>query len=337
MERLGITCLRDEGPWLLDWIAHHQAAGITHFLIASHDLSDGSGALLDALADAGHITHLPFTPKGPRPPQWQALKLFAKHDLYRAAEQALFFDVDEYLVVSDGGNISNLLPDDADAMPLRWHLFGHSGRSQWEDTPVTDRFTRAAPDFVAVPTANHFKTLHRPSAFDGLGVHRPKGKQARWVDTFAKPMPSRFMEGQSFIQLLGHLTLPERAWLNHYSVRSIEEFVLKAARGLPNHTEKPVDAGYWALRNFNTQEDLRIEPMQEATRAARSALAEFNPLHDACVSYHRGVLEKLKRRKEVVDLMWQLELMQTSTPPRFGKLRDHARLIQGIGQEVSDG
>jgi len=49
MRVLCVTCIRDEGPYILDWLAHHRTLGITDFLVFSNDCSDGSDQLLDAL------------------------------------------------------------------------------------------------------------------------------------------------------------------------------------------------------------------------------------------------------------------------------------------------
>ena len=51
-----LACLRDEGVYLLDWIAHHKALGVEHFFLYSNDNTDGSDDLLAALARAREIT-----------------------------------------------------------------------------------------------------------------------------------------------------------------------------------------------------------------------------------------------------------------------------------------
>lgn len=320
---------------MLDWIAHHLAAGFDHFLIASHDCTDGTDALLNALSAAGIVTHIPFSPDKSASVQWQAMKLLSRHKHYKTADIALFFDVDEYLVL-DGLQISDLVGD-ADAVPLRWHLFGHSGLSTWDDSPVTKRFTHAAPDGISLPLAHFFKTLHSPSAFRELGIHRPKGKDATWVSASGQHLPPAFAAQQSRINLFGVPHHDERAWLNHYSVRSIEEFVLKSARGLPNHMEKRVTTGYWAERNFNTVQDLRIQPMCAAAQSARQSLDAFNALHEACVTHHRAALTALKAKKPVVDLMWQLELLAGSTPPTRSQLNAHIGRLKSLASEDQNG
>ncbi|MFT6169838.1 MAG: hypothetical protein ACJAR9_001962 [Celeribacter sp.] len=311
------------------------SAGFTHFLIASHDCSDGTDMLLDALQDANLVTHIPFDPEGDASVQWQAMKRLSRHKRYKSADIALFFDVDEYLVL-DGLPMGDLIGD-ADAVPLRWHLFGHSGHSTFDDSPVSKRFTQAAPDGINLPLAHFFKTLHRPAAFRELGIHRPKGKEARWITASGKRLPPAFAAQQSRINLFGVPHEGERAWLNHYSVRSIEEFVLKSARGLPNHMDKPIAAGYWAERNFNTVEDLRIAPMQKAAQAARDTLAAFDPLHDACVAHHRAALTALKSKRSVIEVMWQLELLAGSTPPTSSQLSDHISRLKSLVSEDPNG
>lgn len=52
--REGATCIvstmKNEGPFILEWIAHHRAIGVDDFLIYTNDCTDGTDRLLDALA-----------------------------------------------------------------------------------------------------------------------------------------------------------------------------------------------------------------------------------------------------------------------------------------------
>ena len=57
---LAVTCMRDEGPYAAEWIAHLLAVGVDHVLAYSHDCADGT----DRLAASGAVTHVPFTPEG---------------------------------------------------------------------------------------------------------------------------------------------------------------------------------------------------------------------------------------------------------------------------------
>ncbi len=97
MSIVGITCQRDDGAYLVEWLAHHLAAGFDRMLVLSHDCCDGSDELLQALSADPRIAHLPFEPRGKKSVQWQALKLARHHPWVDAADWVLFFDCDEFI------------------------------------------------------------------------------------------------------------------------------------------------------------------------------------------------------------------------------------------------
>ena len=57
MRITAVTCVKNEGPFLLEWIAFNRLVGVTDFLFYSNDCSDGTDTLLDALGDCG-VVHL---------------------------------------------------------------------------------------------------------------------------------------------------------------------------------------------------------------------------------------------------------------------------------------
>lgn len=44
--RLMITSMRDEAPFIPEWIAYHRLIGFTDFLIYSNDCADGTLSLI---------------------------------------------------------------------------------------------------------------------------------------------------------------------------------------------------------------------------------------------------------------------------------------------------
>ncbi len=52
-----LSSMKDEGPFILEFVAHHLVLGFDAIHIASNDCSDGTDLLLDALAAGGAITH----------------------------------------------------------------------------------------------------------------------------------------------------------------------------------------------------------------------------------------------------------------------------------------
>jgi hypothetical protein len=86
MRALIVTCVRNEAPLLLEWIAYHQAIGFTDFLLYSNDCDDGTDALLDRLAQMGVIAHVPNHAGGKKAVQWRALSRARQHPLTNLAD-----------------------------------------------------------------------------------------------------------------------------------------------------------------------------------------------------------------------------------------------------------
>ena len=71
-----VTAMKNEGPYILDWIAHHLSIGFEHFFVATNDCDDGTDRILDRLAELGHVTHVPNPKMMKRNQgQWQVMTL----------------------------------------------------------------------------------------------------------------------------------------------------------------------------------------------------------------------------------------------------------------------
>ncbi|HSF91360.1 MAG TPA: glycosyltransferase family 2 protein, partial [Paracoccaceae bacterium] len=57
--------MKNEGPFIPEWVAYHRAIGFTDIIICSNDSTDGTTELLDALDAGGYIKHFKNeVPKG---------------------------------------------------------------------------------------------------------------------------------------------------------------------------------------------------------------------------------------------------------------------------------
>lgn len=336
---LAVTTMRNEGPFVLEWVAHHLALGVSRFLVFTNDCDDGTDVLLDALAGLGVVDHVRQDGvKGSV--QWQALKAAKDHSSYADADWVSVMDCDELISLrSDLAGIPEMIAatEDPDAILMPWRFFGHSGHLRYEDAPVTERFRMAAPlDLMFPAAARFFKTLYRPNGpFSRPGVHRPKTRSKfletiRWVGPSGHALPEDFARDDEKI-----LTpiLPQKddiVRLNHYSLRSLEDFMVKRARGLPNRKSKPLDATYWAERNFNVVEDARIERHSAGTRAKLDELlghAKVRAAHDGCVERHRAKIVELLADPEERHMFSRLALLQGSDVPSPETAKSLLRLI----------
>lgn len=103
MKITAVLTVRDEGAFLLEWLAHHRVIGFTDFLVFSNDCTDGTDAMLDRLQDMGQLTHVrnpgPYEDGGI---QWTALKMADKHPLTRDADWLMCLDIDEFVNIHIG-------------------------------------------------------------------------------------------------------------------------------------------------------------------------------------------------------------------------------------------
>ena len=58
MKITAVTTQKNEGAFLLEWIAYHKIIGFTDIVILSNDCEDGSDEMLDHLSKSGEIIHL---------------------------------------------------------------------------------------------------------------------------------------------------------------------------------------------------------------------------------------------------------------------------------------
>lgn len=307
---LAFTCVRNEGPFLLEWIAYLRLIGVTDFCFFSNDCDDGSDALLDVLAGHGVVKHIRQTAPQGKSVQWQALQHAAKDSMLAGFDWAMFVDVDEFPMIHVGqhrlADAIATLPDDTDAIAMPWRLFGAAGQVQFQDSPVTAQFLRSAPPELYHPIAGRYiKTLFRPARFQKPGVHRPKrlpeGPLPVWVDGSGARLPADFSARESQIALPTLTPGRQVIELNHYSLRSVHSFIVKTARGLANRQVKNIDLSYWIERNFNTVQNMAITLWSQrlATEiAALRDLAGVDALHGQACDWHRKQFADLVRTQD---------------------------------------
>ncbi|WP_099823245.1 glycosyltransferase family 2 protein [Oceaniglobus indicus] len=337
MSRIAIvTTMRNEAPHLLEWIAHHRAAGVDDFLVFSNDCSDGTDTMLDLLGGAGVVHHIRNPVPDGRTPQWSALRLAARHPVHAAADWIAVMDCDEFINLrAPGGGLPGLIDRcAADAIVLPWRLFGHGGHAMPPDQATRRAFRRAiAPDALYPPLSRFFKTLYRRAAFAKPGVHRPKpgDRTVRWVDGSGRALPDGFASAANRIMLWGDPLATGLVQLNHYSLRSAGDFLLKQARGLPNHTDKAIDLTYWIERNFNTVEDRSIDAMAAATDAEFDrllALPGVAAAQKAARTTARARIDAMLESPDTAALFGRLLLAADSVPPDDATARRLVALYQ---------
>jgi hypothetical protein len=330
MKYLMITSMRNEAPYILEWLAYHSSIGVDGFLVYSNDCNDGTDAMLDRLDALGVLTHVRNDKITQAGVQWSALKRADKHPMRTEAEWILFADADEFVNVKAGaGHLDDLLAacPDATAFALMWQMFGNDGRIEIEDLPVIDQFTKCARFPCYVPlTSSMFKTLFKnDGSYEKLGVHRPKKRVERdiskiqWVNGSGHALGPHYVDQASFTY--GPVGGIDLVCLNHYSVKSAKAFLAKTQRGLPNRSDKKIDLSYWVDRNFNQVDNVSIQRKADDTKAVMAEwLADdaLRLLHKTGLKWHQDCAEATLEDIEGMRLFARIvSLTRTDLEPRI--------------------
>lgn len=347
MTHLAILCVRNEGAFVLEWLAHHQAVGFDDFLVFSNNCQDGTDAMLDRLQALGHLTHVrndgPYDGGGI---QFTALKAAAKMAQVKDADWILPLDIDEFVNIHTGDHtlkaLLSALPE-ATAITLTWRLFGTAGQVRYADTPVTETFTRCAPAVLHWPwRAAMFKTLYlNDGTYRKPGVHRPRAPRqerleaARWFDGSGRPLPEPFKTKRIFSDFgQDNFGLVQ---LNHYPLGALESYVLKAERGRAVHAGDTLSLDYFTERNFNTDTDDSVNRLAKPRAAKLRALTEdaaLAELHQNAVAWRKTRFEELLAQEPYRALFGRLLMTPPSQPLTAAQARfliRHAQLAHAGG------
>jgi hypothetical protein len=312
--------MKNESPFILEWIAYHRIVGFKSIVIASNDCEDGTDRLLDALALEGVISHRRNFVAADQDPQWVFLSELNDHPSYRRAEWVLALDADEMLRIDVGsGHVEDLIAvsPSADAIVVLWKTFGDSNIKFWDGGLVLEQFTRCEAKIDEWNRCH--KTLFRNCAkFDGIDAHYPMLAQSADLDD-VKVCNARgeFYEKDFFFgdeTRLSGLRTDKSRWtwenvrVNHYPYKTPDLFALKRYRGdnVPGRGPSKYDnkSPYaWLGRKNDAVDDsasrwlpaLRqeMELLRESRRireAETAALADFAALRDRVLAGERAAV-----------------------------------------------
>lgn len=306
-----IATARNEGPYLLEWLAYHRAIGVQATFLYSNDNDDGSDRLLGALARAGAVHWMRSEVAAGGNAQGKAYghALGVRPDVldYR---WAAVIDIDEYLMFdpllfrSAPEFLRVHEADPCDAIALNWVVHSSNGEARWRDGLIADRF----PHLVSGVGA-HIKTICRPRQFIHSKPHHPltfRGLPANF--RAANLAPHLSVEGTKELSLSAHPT-DELAWISHYFYKSSEEFLWKWSRNRGDHAtlRHPTNAVLTAdfVRNFMQQFEVRVParagPLQCAPGWAEE-LAALKALPGVAAAFEAVKAAYAERMRTIVPM-----------------------------------
>lgn len=320
------SAVKNEAPFLLEWIAYHRAIGFDRFLIVSNDSDDGTTELLDALHSHGIVHHIHHSVGPDESPQGKAALAANASGVISDGDWVIWLDADEFLNIHAGaGKVDDLIAamGDAQGMVIPWRIFGDSGNAMFPGRFISPDFTRAAErednanklvktfyrhqgDRVRLSAiTNHRPHLHNPKAYritdfkdaGGQPLDREHRPNRRWL---------KGVEGKA------NFSIPETnyrwdfAQINHYMLRTREMFDLKAyrGRGYVNIVKgKPVHRSrhtpeFYSRNNKNEAEDRSI--LRHVTETERE-LSLLMASDEVRIAHESGLCRTAERLRAMAD------------------------------------
>jgi hypothetical protein len=324
--RVIVGCMKNEAPYIVEWIAHHRAIGFDTFLIYTNGCTDGTDAILKRLDAMGVVHHRDNDDWSGQSPQQFALDAALEEDVIKRAEWIAHIDVDEFVNVRCGnGTLDDFFAATPGAtnVAMTWRLFGHGGVKKLADRPVIEQFTACAPKFCPKPhTAWGFKTMFRNiGAYGKLSCHRPnkldddKAGQVMWVNGNGAVTTREMLKNgwRSSQKSIGYDLLQ----LNHYALRSAESYLIKRQRGRALHVDRSIGLNYWIRMDWCDYTDVTIQRNLPRVQAEMARLFEddaLRELHEAGFAWHQAKAAELHAEPEFQDLYQQaltIELNET--------------------------
>ena len=284
-----LAAARNEGPYLLEWLAYHQAAGFEHFFLYTNDNWDGSDTLLAVLAQHGVLTLVHNQAGTHCGPQYKAyshaltlLPQILDYSWTAVIDLDEFFGYDSNVFGGVDDYLGWQMTQPVDAVALCWLVFVGLRSDRWVDEATLTRFVKREVHVNA-----HVKSIFRPGLFWHSQAHYPQS-------VLEMPFIFRSEGGglhhhpgeQKRLPAFSEQPTAQLAWINHYFLRSAPEALWKLARGHGDWkgqvAARHLEMARFICRSFVTLADkgdlvedrriLRCAPGREAKLAALRGL-----------------------------------------------------------------
>lgn len=250
---LGICAIvKNEGAYIHEWLTFHRAVGAERFTLYDNGSTDNT------LAEIARFEHpvdvISWPGQAQQVPAYRDMLAHRSH----YAEWVAFIDVDEFLLPTGHESVRDVLAS-YDDMPgvstlyVHWLFFGSCGAKHADAAPVTQRFTRRAPDDFG------------PNRYGKSIVRMRSG--AALINPHMIGTPSAMLTPLGWLVEVndnGRQERPEhsRLALAHYFTKSEAEWTERRARGRPalplDHPDAIRGLDQFRTHDRNDVEDRRV-------------------------------------------------------------------------------
>ena len=209
-----VSIMKNEAPYVKEWLDYHLLAGVDHFYIYDHESTDNFKEVLQPYINAGTITYNFFSGEMAQNAAYNdavnKYRFFCKY--------IAFIDADEFIFPQNNKNIVEVVDEilndkkNAGGLGINWRMFGSNNLETADySRGVLERFTRCQENFN-----KHVKTIANP----------------RKIKCFINPHFAVYFEnffsvnekGQPFQGPFNEPPTGDKICINHYYTKSKEEY-----------------------------------------------------------------------------------------------------------------
>jgi hypothetical protein len=218
------SIIRNEGPYLAEWLEYHLLVGVQHFFLYDNDSTDRPRSVLCPYLRDGLVNYTQW----PGIHQQLNVNAFVIQHLRNISFWVAIIDVDEFILPMSNLSIGDTLRhfENVGSVILYWLIYGSNGQINRTSELVMERFVDHVP---FGHRWNHIvKSIINPRLVRSMGSHEVTG----WENP--QNGFSSDCNGTYILHWIPwELRHPRHNCLriNHYWSKSFEEFVLKIERG----------------------------------------------------------------------------------------------------------
>lgn len=233
---------KNEGPYFKEWIDWHQKQGVEKFYIYDNESADCTKEVLAPYIESGLVEYNYWPGKKQQLATYD--DCFERHRL--DARWIAVIDLDEFIVPIKDKSIPDFLHDleQYSSVEINWLVYGSGGAKKKEPGGVMERFRKHSMPEHKLNT--HVKSIVDPRRVCTMvGCHEASRISGRAADSHGNPLKKGFRD---------RVPQQDVIKINHYAIKSYEEFLAKRARGRAR-IDSLRDMGYFERYDLNDIEE----------------------------------------------------------------------------------
>lgn len=233
---------KNEGPYFKEWIDWHQKQGVEKFYIYDNESTDCTKEVLAPYIESGLVEYNYWPGKKQQLATYD--DCFERHRF--DARWIAVIDLDEFIVPIKDKSIPDFLHDleQYSSVEINWLVYGSGGAKKKEPGGVMERFRKHSMPEHKLNT--HVKSIVDPRRVCTMvGCHEASRISGRAADSHGNPLKKGFRD---------RVPQQDVIKINHYAIKSYEEFLAKRARGRAR-IDSLRDMGYFERYDLNDIEE----------------------------------------------------------------------------------